>query len=142
MGQVNFSTTPEELLVYFESCGTVEHIKTVCNKFTMPQGFAYLEFWTSYVYYSLLWIIFVWLREEWTATYNNFSSHWWKCGRNHLTWLLGDPDRQSMSKSWYLVISPICWEDNLDVPCQQIQQISIVCICVVVWYSSQFLDGK
>lgn len=45
VGQVDYSTTPEELLSHFESCGTVERVTIVCDKFTgKPKGFAYLEF--------------------------------------------------------------------------------------------------
>eukprot|EP01082_Thalassiosira_pseudonana_P013598 g12315.t1 g12315 contig6:1681423-1682708(-) len=45
VGQVDYSTTPEELLAHFESCGTVERVTIVCDKFTgKPKGFAYLEF--------------------------------------------------------------------------------------------------
>eukprot|EP00584_Thalassiosira_punctigera_P007549 CAMPEP_0172526674 /NCGR_PEP_ID=MMETSP1067-20121228/1531_1 /TAXON_ID=265564 ORGANISM="Thalassiosira punctigera, Strain Tpunct2005C2" /NCGR_SAMPLE_ID=MMETSP1067 /ASSEMBLY_ACC=CAM_ASM_000444 /LENGTH=184 /DNA_ID=CAMNT_0013310229 /DNA_START=101 /DNA_END=651 /DNA_ORIENTATION=- len=45
VGQVDYSATPEELLGHFESCGTVERVTIVCDKFTgRPKGFAYLEF--------------------------------------------------------------------------------------------------
>lgn len=45
VGQVDYSTTPEELLAHFEACGTVERVTIVCDKFTgKPKGFAYLEF--------------------------------------------------------------------------------------------------
>lgn len=45
MGQVDYSTTPEELLQHFDSCGSVERITIVCDKYTgRPKGFAYLEF--------------------------------------------------------------------------------------------------
>mmetsp|Transcript_15491 Transcript_15491/g.31703 ORF Transcript_15491/g.31703 Transcript_15491/m.31703 type:complete len:140 (+) Transcript_15491:100-519(+) len=48
VGQVDYSTTPEELLSHFESCGTVERVTIVCDKFTgRPKGFAYLEFQVS-----------------------------------------------------------------------------------------------
>ncbi|KAL7496748.1 hypothetical protein ACHAWT_004883 [Skeletonema menzelii] len=48
VGQVDYSTTPEELLAHFESCGTVERVTIVCDKFTgKPKGFAYLEFQTD-----------------------------------------------------------------------------------------------
>ncbi|KAK1748932.1 polyadenylate-binding protein [Skeletonema marinoi] len=48
VGQVDYSTTPEELLAHFESCGTVERVTLVCDKFTgKPKGFAYLEFQTD-----------------------------------------------------------------------------------------------
>eukprot|EP00804_Cyclotella_cryptica_P020649 CCRYP_003458-RA/>CCRYP_003458-RA protein AED:0.17 eAED:0.17 QI:129/1/1/1/1/1/4/245/214 len=45
VGQVDYSSTPEELLAHFESCGTVERVTIVCDKFTgKPKGYAYLEF--------------------------------------------------------------------------------------------------
>ncbi|KAL3766525.1 hypothetical protein ACHAWU_000320 [Discostella pseudostelligera] len=48
VGQVDYSTTPEELLSHFESCGVVERVTIVCDKITgRPKGFAYLEFQTE-----------------------------------------------------------------------------------------------
>merc|ERR1711862_5976 len=45
VGQVDYSTTPEELLSHFEPCGTVERVTICCDKITgRPKGFAYLEF--------------------------------------------------------------------------------------------------
>lgn len=45
IGQVDYSTTPEELLAHFQPCGTVERVTIVCDKMTgRPKGFAYLEF--------------------------------------------------------------------------------------------------
>jgi len=39
VGQVDYSSTPEELLAHFESCGTVERVTIVCDKFTgRPKG--------------------------------------------------------------------------------------------------------
>eukprot|EP00581_Thalassiosira_minuscula_P016002 CAMPEP_0183720526 /NCGR_PEP_ID=MMETSP0737-20130205/13118_1 /TAXON_ID=385413 /ORGANISM="Thalassiosira miniscula, Strain CCMP1093" /LENGTH=217 /DNA_ID=CAMNT_0025950401 /DNA_START=147 /DNA_END=800 /DNA_ORIENTATION=+ len=48
VGQVDYSSTPEELLAHFESCGTVERVTIVCDKYSgRPKGFAYLEFQTA-----------------------------------------------------------------------------------------------
>jgi len=48
VGQVDYESTPEELLAHFEPCGTVERVTIVCDKFTgRPKGFAYLEFQTE-----------------------------------------------------------------------------------------------
>ena len=48
VGQVDYSTTPEELLAHFEACGQVERVTIVCDKYTgKPKGFAYLEFQVS-----------------------------------------------------------------------------------------------
>merc|ERR1719410_1174111 len=45
VGQVDYSSTPEELLAHFEPCGTVERVTIVCDKITgKPKGYAYLEF--------------------------------------------------------------------------------------------------
>lgn len=39
VGQVDYSSTPEELLAHFEACGTVERVTIVCDKFTgKPKG--------------------------------------------------------------------------------------------------------
>ena len=51
VGQVDYSTTPEELLAHFEACGQVERVTIVCDKYTgKPKGFAYLEFQVSRYY--------------------------------------------------------------------------------------------
>jgi polyadenylate-binding protein 2 len=45
VGQVDYATTPEELQAFFQSCGVVNRITIVCDKFTnRPKGFAYVEF--------------------------------------------------------------------------------------------------
>ena len=39
VGQVDYGTTPEELLGHFEACGTVERVTIVCDKYTgRPKG--------------------------------------------------------------------------------------------------------
>ena len=39
VGQVDYGTTPEELLGHFEACGTVERVTIVCDKYTgKPKG--------------------------------------------------------------------------------------------------------
>jgi RNA recognition motif-containing protein len=39
VGQVDYATTPEELLAHFEACGTVERVTIVCDKVTgRPKG--------------------------------------------------------------------------------------------------------
>jgi RNA recognition motif-containing protein len=39
VGQVDYLTTPEELLSHFEACGTVERVTIVCDKMTgRPKG--------------------------------------------------------------------------------------------------------
>lgn len=39
VGQVDYSTTPTELLSHFEACGTVERVTIVCDKYTgRPKG--------------------------------------------------------------------------------------------------------
>ena len=70
VGQVDYSSTPEELLAHFESCGTVERVTIVCDKFTgKPKGYAYLEFqvrlYVLILSFVLLWIhVVVLLREH------------------------------------------------------------------------------
>jgi polyadenylate-binding protein 2 len=45
VGNVDYSSTPEELQQHFQSCGTIHRITIVCDKFTgQPKGFAYVEF--------------------------------------------------------------------------------------------------
>lgn len=39
VGQVDYSTTPEELVSHFGACGTVERVTIVCDKYTgRPKG--------------------------------------------------------------------------------------------------------
>ena len=46
VGQVDYSTTPEELLGHFEACGTVERVTIVCDKYTgKPKGRLGLNPW-------------------------------------------------------------------------------------------------
>lgn len=43
--QVDYSTSAEELQTHFQSCGTVNRITILYDKFTnQPKGFAYVEF--------------------------------------------------------------------------------------------------
>eukprot|EP01111_Echinosteliopsis_oligospora_P003512 TRINITY_DN1552_c0_g1_i1.p1 TRINITY_DN1552_c0_g1~~TRINITY_DN1552_c0_g1_i1.p1 ORF type:complete len:236 (-),score=69.49 TRINITY_DN1552_c0_g1_i1:55-663(-) len=45
VGNVDYGATPEELQAHFQSCGTINRITILCDKFTgHPKGFAYVEF--------------------------------------------------------------------------------------------------
>ena len=45
IGNVDYAATPEELHAHFQSCGTINRITILCDKFTgHPKGFAYIEF--------------------------------------------------------------------------------------------------
>eukprot|EP00698_Gefionella_okellyi_P021351 TRINITY_DN68_c0_g1_i1.p2 TRINITY_DN68_c0_g1~~TRINITY_DN68_c0_g1_i1.p2 ORF type:complete len:197 (-),score=40.99 TRINITY_DN68_c0_g1_i1:1030-1620(-) len=45
VGCVDFSATPEELQAHFQSCGVVNRVTILCDKFTgQSKGFAYIEF--------------------------------------------------------------------------------------------------
>ncbi|KAJ1986218.1 hypothetical protein H4R33_003493 [Dimargaris cristalligena] len=45
VGNVDYSTTPEELQALFQPCGTINRVTILCNKITgQPKGFAYVEF--------------------------------------------------------------------------------------------------
>jgi len=45
VGNVDYSTTPEELSVYFSACGPVNRATILCDKLTgHPKGYAYVEF--------------------------------------------------------------------------------------------------
>lgn len=45
VGNVDYGATPEELQVHFQSCGTINRITILCDKWTgNPKGFAYVEF--------------------------------------------------------------------------------------------------
>ncbi|KAH6599964.1 hypothetical protein BASA50_002648 [Batrachochytrium salamandrivorans] len=45
IGNVDYSSTPEEIQVHFQSCGTINRVTILCDKWTgHPKGFAYLEF--------------------------------------------------------------------------------------------------
>lgn len=43
--QVDYGATPEEIQQHFQSCGTINRVTILCDKFTgHPKGFAYVEF--------------------------------------------------------------------------------------------------
>ncbi|CAN6622022.1 hypothetical protein TRVA0_008S03114 [Trichomonascus vanleenenianus] len=45
VGNVDYSTTPEELQQHFQSCGTINRVTILCDKYTgHPRGCAYVEF--------------------------------------------------------------------------------------------------
>eukprot|EP01084_Bolivina_argentea_P196645 337101_1 len=45
VGQVDYESTPEELQAHFQSCGTINRVTIICDKFTgRPKGYAYIEF--------------------------------------------------------------------------------------------------
>lgn len=45
VGNVDYSSTPEEVQAHFQSCGTINRVTILCDKFTgSPKGFAYVEF--------------------------------------------------------------------------------------------------
>ncbi|UZJ52952.1 hypothetical protein CBS101457_002272 [Exobasidium rhododendri] len=45
VGNVDYGATPEEIQQHFQSCGTINRITILCDKFTgHPKGFAYVEF--------------------------------------------------------------------------------------------------
>jgi RNA recognition motif. (a.k.a. RRM, RBD, or RNP domain) len=53
VGQVDYSTTPEELLAHFEACGTVERVTIVCDKFTgKPKGYVVDQNWIFFCLFS------------------------------------------------------------------------------------------
>uniref|UniRef100_A0A1I8I6S0 RRM domain-containing protein n=1 Tax=Macrostomum lignano TaxID=282301 RepID=A0A1I8I6S0_9PLAT len=45
VGNVDYGATAEELETHFHSCGAINRITILCNKYTgQPKGFAYVEF--------------------------------------------------------------------------------------------------
>jgi len=42
--QVDYACTPEEVQQHFNSCGTVNRVTILTDKFGQPKGFAYVEF--------------------------------------------------------------------------------------------------
>jgi polyadenylate-binding protein 2 len=45
IGNVDYSSTPEELQQHFQACGTINRVTILCDKHTgHPKGFAYIEF--------------------------------------------------------------------------------------------------
>ncbi|KAI7836659.1 hypothetical protein COHA_009435 [Chlorella ohadii] len=44
VGGVDYSCTPEELQMHFQSCGTVNRVTILTDKMGNPKGFAYIEF--------------------------------------------------------------------------------------------------
>lgn len=45
VGNVDWGSTPEEIQSHFQSCGTINRITILCDKWTgQPKGYAYVEF--------------------------------------------------------------------------------------------------
>jgi len=45
VGNVDYAATPEEIQAHFQSCGSINRVTILCDKFTgHPKGFAYVEF--------------------------------------------------------------------------------------------------
>ncbi|KAK4480642.1 hypothetical protein RD792_013720 [Penstemon davidsonii] len=44
VGNVDYACTPEEVHQHFQSCGTVNRVTILTDKFGQPKGFAYVEF--------------------------------------------------------------------------------------------------
>ncbi|KAJ1564355.1 cytoplasmic RNA-binding protein, partial [Cladochytrium tenue] len=45
VGNVDYSSTPEEIQAHFQSCGTINRVTILCDKWTgHPKGYAYVEF--------------------------------------------------------------------------------------------------
>ncbi|KAI8844245.1 hypothetical protein BC829DRAFT_419848 [Chytridium lagenaria] len=45
VGNVDYTSTPEEIQAHFQSCGTINRVTILCDKWTgHPKGFAYVEF--------------------------------------------------------------------------------------------------
>ncbi|PWN47237.1 RNA-binding domain-containing protein [Violaceomyces palustris] len=45
VGNVDYGATPEEIQQHFQSCGTINRVTILCDKFTgHPKGYAYVEF--------------------------------------------------------------------------------------------------
>ncbi|XP_021640136.1 polyadenylate-binding protein 1 isoform X2 [Hevea brasiliensis] len=44
VGNVDYTCTPEEVQQHFQSCGTVNRVTILTDKFGQPKGFAYVEF--------------------------------------------------------------------------------------------------
>lgn len=42
--QVDYACTPEEVQLHFQTCGTVNRVTILMDKFGQPKGFAYVEF--------------------------------------------------------------------------------------------------
>ncbi|KAJ3534204.1 hypothetical protein NM688_g7170 [Phlebia brevispora] len=45
VGNVDYGASPEEIQQHFQSCGTINRVTILCDKFTgHPKGYAYVEF--------------------------------------------------------------------------------------------------
>ncbi|KAG5461060.1 MAG: hypothetical protein BJ554DRAFT_6805 [Olpidium bornovanus] len=45
VGNVDYGATPEEIQAHFQSCGTINRVTILCDKWTgHPKGYAYVEF--------------------------------------------------------------------------------------------------
>ncbi|GAB2295880.1 Polyadenylate-binding protein 1 [Dionaea muscipula] len=44
VGNVDYGCAPEEVQAHFQSCGTVNRVTILTDKYGQPKGFAYVEF--------------------------------------------------------------------------------------------------
>ncbi|KAI5479284.1 hypothetical protein MNV49_003802 [Pseudohyphozyma bogoriensis] len=44
VGNVDYASTPEEIQAHFASCGTINRVTILFDKYTGPKGYAYVEF--------------------------------------------------------------------------------------------------
>ncbi|XP_010491699.1 PREDICTED: polyadenylate-binding protein 3 isoform X1 [Camelina sativa] len=44
VGNVDYACTPDEVQLHFQTCGTVNRVTILMDKFGQPKGFAYVEF--------------------------------------------------------------------------------------------------
>jgi polyadenylate-binding protein 2 len=45
VGNVDYSATPQEIQAHFQSCGSINRVTILCEKYTgKPKGYAYVEF--------------------------------------------------------------------------------------------------
>lgn len=61
VGNVDYSTSPEELQAHFQSCGSINRVTILLDKFTgQPKGYVSDSFFLTVVFLSSVYLVYVW----------------------------------------------------------------------------------
>jgi len=70
VGNVDFSSTPEELQEHFKACGVINRITILCDKFGNPKGYA------SFAFQESGWLTWLDMRTLSLPSQKQLQVHW------------------------------------------------------------------
>lgn len=121
--QVDYACTPEEVQQHFQSCGTVNRVTILTDKFGQPKGFAYVEFLEQEAVQEALQLNESELHGRQLKVFNKFSVRRellakWHTSRKFLAVICGD---------WFICVSAL-------------SIISVLIFCRLWWKGQMFLE--